>query len=214
MSVAKLICSAFAVSVVVLLFPASADAHLLPPDAATLNVGDRAIFAVVSVPVSALHGFDDDGDGRLSARELDAHREALAQDIAQRFQLSDGDQRTDLVRLDLLLSPEHDAVQDRADHVLALEHLAVSARPSTLRLRTDLFGGPHPHLTVTASRNKVAATAETAELGPNAPEHVFHMEGPPPPITASRRFGGTGMAGVLAMAVASLAAVVFRQRRR
>lgn len=155
----------------------TAHAHLLPPDRATLNVTDQAIFAVISVPVATLNGFDDDGDGQMSARELEAHREALQGDVARRFRLSDGERPTTLVRLDLVLSPEHEVAQDRAEHVVALLHVATEGSPKTVRLWTDLFDrrAAHPHLTVSASRDKKAETAESAELDPGAPEHDFHL---------------------------------------
>jgi hypothetical protein len=70
--------------------PGSASAHLLPPQNATIHaVGDK-VYAVVSVPVSALSGVDDDGDGRLSAAELRRHQGDINRQFQQRFQLSMG----------------------------------------------------------------------------------------------------------------------------
>jgi hypothetical protein len=58
--------------------PRIAAAHLLPPQNATIHaVGDK-VYAVVSVPVSALAAVDDDADGELSATELRRHHRTSA----------------------------------------------------------------------------------------------------------------------------------------
>jgi hypothetical protein len=49
-----------------------AQAHLLPAQNATMNIIDNAAYMVVSVPVSALEGVDNDGDGKLSLKSCSA----------------------------------------------------------------------------------------------------------------------------------------------
>lgn len=153
-----------------------ADAHLMAAKQGTLNVVDSAIFGVVSVPVSALHGFDDDGDGLLEIRELERHYEALSTEVAHRFVVSDGDVAATTVQVDLVLSPLHEAAPDRADQVVALEHATFARPPSDLRLACDLFGtrASEQELTFTAKRHPASGVeAEKAVLTPHSATHAF-----------------------------------------
>lgn len=70
-----------------LLTTASAQAHLMAAQKGTLNLVGDAAFVVLSVPVSALQGADDDGDGALSRAELGQHTVALRQQIQAGVQL-------------------------------------------------------------------------------------------------------------------------------
>ena len=65
----------------------AAYAHLIAAQKGTLNFVGPAAALVLSVPVAALEGFDDDGDGRLSKAELGAHAEAIRTRIQAGFQL-------------------------------------------------------------------------------------------------------------------------------
>lgn len=64
-----------------------AHAHLIAAQKGTLNFVGPAAALVLSVPVAALEGFDDDGDGRLSKAELGAHGQALRARIQAGVQL-------------------------------------------------------------------------------------------------------------------------------
>jgi hypothetical protein len=56
---------------------APARAHLIAAQKGTINFVGDAAFLMLSVPVSALHDVDDDGDGVLSKAELRAHPESI-----------------------------------------------------------------------------------------------------------------------------------------
>ena len=153
-----------------------AEAHLMAAQHGTLRVLDGDVFAVLSIPVSALHGFDDDGDGVMSLAELERHQDALRGEIDRRVAIADGEGvRPRTVRVDLVLAPDHEAAQDRAGQVVALEHVAFGAAPAHLRIGTDLFGtrDPERSLTITASHGPARADAETTQLSPTQPEHAF-----------------------------------------
>jgi hypothetical protein len=164
-----------------------ASAHLMAPQHGTLRVLDGDVFAVLSVPVSALHGFDDDGDGALSLEELERHQDTLRGEIDRRVAITDGDVHARTVRVDLVLAPDHEAAQDRAGQVVALEHVAFDAPPRTLGVRTDLFGQGEAErrLAITASHGTARADAETAELTPGAPGHTFFARPAEVPTSAS-----------------------------
>jgi len=70
-----------------LLCTATARAHLIEAQKGTLKlVGDAALL-VLSVPVSALHGVDDNADAALSKAELRAHAESIRAQVLEGVQL-------------------------------------------------------------------------------------------------------------------------------
>jgi hypothetical protein len=126
--------------------------------------------------VSALHGFDDDVDGLLSASELDRHRAELAAEIDRRFVLSDSGVPGATARVDLVLSPEHEASPDRAAQVVVLKHSRFAGPVRDLRLACDLFGerSGERALTLTATRHPTSGPeAERAVLSPASSSHRF-----------------------------------------
>jgi hypothetical protein len=179
-----------------------ADAHLMPAGHGTLNVVGDAVFGVVSVPVSALHGFDDDGDGLLEIRELERHYDTLAAEIGRRFVVSDGDVAASTVHVDLVLSPQHEAAPDRADQVVALEHARFAGPPVRPSLACDLFGADASgqELAFTATRHPASgAEVETTVLSPSCSTHRFFA-----PSYAMRAGYGVAPVVVVGMLLAGL----------
>jgi hypothetical protein len=141
-----------------------------------MHVVGGAVYSVVSVPVSALHGWDDDGDGLLGAPELARHHDALAAEVDSRFRVYDGAVEGHTVRVDLVLSPSHEGPQAKADHVVALKHTLFSGPVSALRAECDLFGDKpdEQELTLTAKQEIATRTeAEVATLTPGTTMHRF-----------------------------------------
>jgi hydrogenase/urease accessory protein HupE len=148
----------------------------MPAKQGTLNVVDNSVFAVLAVPVSSLHGFDDNGDGLMEMSELRRHQEAVRTEVDQRFVLFDGATQGETVQVDLVLSPEHEAATDRAAHVVALKHTRFAQPPRDLRVRCDLFGtgSDEGQLTITATRHAATGVeSEPAILTPLSEEHRF-----------------------------------------
>jgi hypothetical protein len=183
--------------------PRPAAAHLMQPQAATVNVVDRGVFSVVSIPASALHGVDDDGDGQVSLKELTAHRGELTRDLAERWRVSEGGEEARVVTLDLVLQPDDDAPTDRATHVVMLHHATLSHPAREVSLETDLFGGGarERSLTVTATRRD---RSEQAVLSAPHGEHSFF--GPQAELTpqSSPRHLGLDVAALLLLATVTL----------
>jgi len=65
--------SAASAMLLMLVAPLTANAHLMVEQRGTINIVDDGAFVVVSVPVAAFSGVDDDGDGLVSAAELRSH---------------------------------------------------------------------------------------------------------------------------------------------
>ncbi|HSO31434.1 MAG TPA: hypothetical protein VLT33_02930, partial [Labilithrix sp.] len=220
-----------------LLVAAPARAHLMPAQQGTLNVLGDAVFEVVAVPVSALHGADDDGDGRLSAVEVAAHEGALQREIGARFRLYDaapsdatkgaGEHgRAGALEL-VVVRAEHDERVEPAElstadtgpgarHVLVLMKTRFAAEPRALRLVTDLFGPGDDarQLTIRATRGK---ETEVAILRAGDGAHAFF---PPPapasraPIDAPSRRAGAGASLLLAAIAAGTAWAHHASRKR
>ena len=160
-----------------LLGAAPAHAHLMPAKQGTLNVVGNAVFGVVSISVSSLHGFDDDHDGSLSAMELAVHGSALRIEIDRRFAITSGGSRGHTETLDVVLSPEHESASDVASHIIVLKHVVFETPVQDLALACDLFGDEtdERQLTITATRHRIAGAApdvEAAMLTPLSPPYA------------------------------------------
>lgn len=163
------LCAALAlcVQVLALLWPAAGHAHMMPAQQGTLNVVDSAVFGVLALPVSALdtdgsgasQGVDANGDGRLSAAELQAQAPALRARVAQGLALHNGSERGELVLINLLAEPDERLARQGADtgtaaqagaatptpdagsrHVLVLLKAQFSQPPTDLTVGIGLFG--------------------------------------------------------------------------
>ena len=64
-----------------LLFLTPVQAHLMAAQKGTLNIVNDVGFMVLSVPVSALQGVDDNADKKMSNQELVTHLESVRQQI-------------------------------------------------------------------------------------------------------------------------------------
>ena len=123
--------------------PRPSPAHLMVAQHGTLNlVGDGA-FMVLSVPVSALDGWDDDHDSLLSASELNAHRQAIADQIHHRLQLHDDAGPRPLQGMLMSRSPADEAPDSPASQLVIMGRFQLDSpdrHDEALRLRADLFG--------------------------------------------------------------------------
>jgi hypothetical protein len=207
--VKRLFAALFVFAVALALPLRRAEAHLLPAGQGTVNVVGAGLFAAVSVPASAFHGADDDGDGTLDVAELQRHEEALRAEADRRLLLFDGATPARTVRVDLVLSPEHDATGGRADRVVVLKHAELDAPPEDLRVRCDLFGArdSERRLTITGTRRPAAVKeTEVAELTVDANEHRFFAP-PAPPVAPTVTFAPIGRAWGWLVGLAGIAAL-------
>ncbi|HEY4116454.1 MAG TPA: hypothetical protein VGM56_01310 [Byssovorax sp.] len=198
----------------VVLAAAPAEAHLLPADRATVRVVGAGVFVAASLPVSALHGADDDGDGAIDAAELARHGAALRAEIDARLVVEGGGSgRT--VSLDLVLSPVHGARGDRAEQIVALKHVELASPPVEVRVSTDLFGdaGVDRALVFIATRASSGAPAEAAVLTPDAGAHTFFAAAPAP-VSGDAPRGAPPLGALVVAALAVAVAVLASTRGR
>ena len=111
----------------------------------TLNFSGDGVYMVLSVPVSAFKGVDDDGDQLLSGAELRAHAASIEQQVQAGAQLLSGGQPLALQGLMLNLSPRDDTPAAPADQLVVMGRYALGsgdlvAQPPALSFKLDLFG--------------------------------------------------------------------------
>lgn len=149
-----------------------AGAHLMPAQQGTIHIVDNKVYVVLTVPVSALHGVDLDGDGKLSPKELGGHYGEIERQLVSRFSLSAPNDDSK-VGLTMLMSPStgEDSTLPTSYVLLMYERTFVTP-PENLAVSTDLFGtlSGEGQLTFRATRGK---QAEMVVLTPDRPAHRF-----------------------------------------
>jgi hydrogenase/urease accessory protein HupE len=157
------------------LLPCAVYSHVMPAQKGTVNLLENEVYAVVSVPVSALTGADDDGDGLISLTELQKHQTALQTQVDQGFRLSDGGTLGQTVMVSLVHSPTHDNAAV-ADQLIALKQVKFLKPPAALQLETDLFGktAAEQQMTIKATRKGLGEEeADVAVLTPARSTYRF-----------------------------------------
>lgn len=128
----------------VALVTAPAHAHMMSAQQGTLNLVGTGGFMVMSVPVAALQGVDDDGDSRLSLTELRAHASAVKDQVSDGIQLLGESGPLALEALMLNLVPDERAPTAPAPLLVVMGRFAITdpsrEAVSQLKLRFTLFG--------------------------------------------------------------------------
>lgn len=153
---------------------AGAQAHLFPKQRATIKILENGASLVVAVPVSALRDVDDNRDGLLSPREIQAHNDTIREQFLARFHVScEGAPATSI--LTWVVPPQTDGPPTDSDYVVLLHRVNFPATPATLAIQTDLFGAKagESQLTVTA-KNREAV--EVVTLDASVASHRFSWE--------------------------------------
>jgi hypothetical protein len=117
-----------------------AQAHLVVSQRGTLNIVGDGAYMVLSLPVSAFTGFDDNRDGRLSIGELRAHAAGIESQIQQGVTLggSQGPCRLEGLMLNTE-APETDPYAP-STHLVVLGRFAIPQQATELTLALHLFG--------------------------------------------------------------------------
>ena len=123
----------------------------MPAQQGSLHVQGATVLAMVALPVSALSEVDDDGDGRLSDTEVQAHLDSIKNQVKARFRLFKGDTPGRVEQLQVLAEedertpplasgPTALAPSAGATYFLMLMKVSFADAPEPLRLEVDLFG--------------------------------------------------------------------------
>ncbi|MBU2952681.1 hypothetical protein [Marinobacter sp. F3R08] len=148
-------------------------AHLMVAGHGTLNIVDDSAFMVLSLPLSAFDGIDDNGDGDIDLAEFNRHQAAVIETLTQHVVLRDQDRELPLE--DIVLSPEesHDHHGTHLDHVsevIVMGRFALDKVSTPLSFHVDLFGHTEHSraLKITASR-KAENLRHEFQLTPEQP---------------------------------------------
>ena len=85
----------------------SASAHLMPSGRGSLNVTDSGVYMILTLPMSAFEGSDENGDGSVSIAEFNKHRSAIIERMEHAVWLEQGGER---------LSPKHVMLDPQTSH--------------------------------------------------------------------------------------------------
>ncbi|MDH7976098.1 HupE/UreJ family protein [Sphingomonas sp. AR_OL41] len=154
-----------------LCLPGLAAAHLLPRANATLHLkGDKG-YLVVSVPVSALRGVDDDRNGLLDGGELARHHAAITRQFGERFHLASPDGATKWGFIWAAHPGSDNGETGPAPYVVLLAGAQFARPPASVTIRTDLFGsGDDAQMTLRVRRDE---DVEVGVFTAATPEHSF-----------------------------------------
>jgi len=118
----------------------SANAHLMVAQRGTLNIVEDGAFMVISLPMSAFEGVDDDADGLLSDEEFTRHKQTLLQTVKQGIRLTDASGSHSLQGLMLSPSPTDDTHPDSTRQLIAMGRFQLDQSTVAMHLRMSLFG--------------------------------------------------------------------------
>jgi hypothetical protein len=153
-----------------------AQAHLMVAQHGTLNIIDDGVFMVVSLPISAFEGVDDDNNGEISMLEFNRHRGDIVEMVRQKVTLSD--KQGDCSLLGIMLSPvvPHDSAGESISQLTVMGRFTLNDSGSALRLHIGLYGKQvaEQSLKITATRAvddqeivlKLTPGAPTGEISP------------------------------------------------
>lgn len=123
------------------LYSSTAAAHLMVAQHGTLNRAEGGYFTVVSLPITAFAGGDDNGDGRLDHAEFARHRVQLTAEVADGLTLFSAPFGVwPLDGLLLNLPHSHDDGEPGVTHVVAMGRFTVDPEARSFQLQTSLFG--------------------------------------------------------------------------
>jgi hypothetical protein len=149
---------------------ASAQSHLMVAQKGTLNLHGDGAYLVVSLPVSAFTGIDDDGDGAWSAQELGLHGPQIQDQLKAQLRLRDAQGPRPIDGITLVPTPPDDKPADPVTQLVVLARFQLAqpvsaggaAMAKGLAFHAGLFGlsqaeqqlsiavtqGPHKQLLV------------------------------------------------------------------
>lgn len=150
----------------------SVQAHLMVGQRGTLNIVGSGAFMVISVPVSAFDGVDDDGNGKLSMIEFNDHREDLTAAVVRRARLLDERGPRPLQGIMMAPSIPDDDPLGSATHLVVMGRFALPETTGLLEFDVDLFGTADDEqaLSVTVTR-KATDQKQAMILTPDQPAH-------------------------------------------
>ncbi|MEH6581272.1 MAG: hypothetical protein V7754_04995 [Halioglobus sp.] len=149
-------------------------AHLMVAQHGTLNIVNDGAFMVLSLPITAFEGLDDDRDGKVSMLEFNRHRDAIIQSVEKNVTLSD--QQAGCSLKGIMLSPvvPHDSADATISQLAVMGRFTLNDVASPLHFTIGLYGiqAAERRLEITATRSHDKQKA-VFELTPAVPARVI-----------------------------------------
>lgn len=166
-NIKKLICVGFAL-LLNLSISQYCFAHMMVAQHGSLNVVDDGVFMVLSLPVSAFDGIDDDKDGKLSKVEFTEHRTTIAKVISDQVVLQDKSGKLALQGMMLSLVNSHHSPKEPASQLIVMGRYPLVDPKSILQYQVALFGtGTSEQIFEITATRKSDNQKQTLELSPD-----------------------------------------------
>ncbi|CAA0079414.1 Uncharacterised protein [Halioglobus japonicus] len=149
-------------------------AHLMVAQHGTINIIDDDAYMVLSLPVSAFAGIDDDEDGKVTMIEFNNHRLAIVASIKENVTLSSLERRLRLK--EIILSPvvEHDNSAESVSQLIVMGRFYLAGMDSALRFEVGLYGSSDATKNLEISATRVRDhQKDIFELTPAAPASLL-----------------------------------------
>lgn len=115
-------------------------ANLMEHQHASLNLVEQRGYLVLSVPVSALSGVDDNRDRRVDDRELQRHAAVIERQLRSGVRISEGSKPVRLDGLLVNLSPDEQHREGPATHPVMLAVALFESPPRNPVIDVRLYG--------------------------------------------------------------------------
>lgn len=150
------------------------NAHMMVAQQGTLRYVDGGVYMVISIPVSAMQGIDDDQDGKLSQTEFEQHRPFIVAEINEHIILKNKSEILPLRGMMLSLADAHDAPDLPSSHLIVMGRYSISSMNHPLTFHAGLFGktSDEAQIKITAS-HKNKPNKQVFTLTPKSSEHAL-----------------------------------------
>ncbi len=122
-----------------ILLPSLAYAHLMAAGQGAVRLVGDAAYAVISVPVAAFGGVDDNHDGLLDVAELNAHRDSVSRQVTAMLLLRNEGMEGQLIFEDLLLSHAGEPGAKGEDSLVVMRQYRWRTPVKSFSLVADIF---------------------------------------------------------------------------
>ncbi|WP_298940774.1 hypothetical protein [uncultured Psychromonas sp.] len=159
-------------SLSLLIIPMMGSAHLMVAENGTLNFVDENVYVVLSLPISAFKGVDDDNDGHVSLKEFNEHRTEISANIMHNIYLSDVSNKFNIDGLLLNPTVSHENTTE-IDELTIMGRYSLPTPDTKVSFSVKLFSGHKKlqHYDITAT-NKKQALHNKFQLNPTTPTTI------------------------------------------
>tara|TARA_R110000744_G_scaffold19280_3_gene50941 strand:+ start:5756 stop:6289 length:534 start_codon:yes stop_codon:yes gene_type:complete len=152
-------------------------AHVMVAQHGTLNVTEDGVYMVISLPVSAFSGIDDDLDGKLSAEEFATHRLSIIDTVHSKITLKDESGK--LALQGIILSPvtDHHSPKAPASQLVVMGRYTLIQPNSQFEYQVSIFGqgSAEKSLEIIATK-KIDGRKQVVELSPKQSNVLLFKE--------------------------------------